>query len=219
MDNSPIIFNPSDLPSIISGQVQALSELGKKVQKCRNAAEKAKESADEALKHHVRWFGMVGKKEAIEYLQKSAIEMSKSQIESVEAIKAGFEYQQKMAALAQCLVNLGLLGIEQNKETVRVLESKLRFASLRGINKVAKQEIQQVIKELKSQRDLQCKVDEKIEQVSALQCKVNHTITQIQNEQNQTFWHSRYYNILIVILFIIGVALAIYSKLVSNGFG
>lgn len=210
MDNSITTYNAQDLPAIISEQVKALAKFGRTVEECVTAAKKAKESSNEALKHHVRWFGLTGKQEAIEYLQKSAIEMTKSQVESAEALKSAFEYQQKMAAVAQYLVNLGLAGIKNNRETVKALESKLRFASLRGINSVAKHEIELIVKDLKSQRDIQCKIDEQILKVSELQEKVQITITTIKKQQAKNFLNSQYYNIVIALLVVIGFGVSIY---------
>lgn len=140
------------LPAIISSQYNGIVELENSVVKSIQLAKDAKKSAKKASDFTVHWYG--GRKEAIELLQDASKYSSEALISLAEAQKKSFEYQTKLTEIAKYLFGLGVSNIAMNRCVVRELELKLKGASDEEISDLAKQELRNVILQLKAQEDM-----------------------------------------------------------------
>ena len=158
-------FKPSDLPQIISRQVQDISELEKKIKNVKELANKAKTSAEDAKKE-VTFFG--GRKEAIEQLQTSGKSIANAVIENAEAHQLSFNFQKDLADISKFLFFLGASNITQNRLVVKELELKMQGASQEQISELAKKELHNVIRQLKEQEDLLVKINQAKKNIRSL---------------------------------------------------
>lgn len=140
------------LPAIISSQYNNIVELEDSVVKSIKLAKDAESSAKKASDFTVHWYG--GRKEAIELLQDASEYSSKALISLAEAQKKSFEYQTKLTEITKFLFGLGVSSIAMNRCVVRELELKLKGASDEDISDLAKQELKNVILQLKAQEDM-----------------------------------------------------------------
>lgn len=139
------------LPSIISSQFTKLSELDKKV---KDAVDRANDAKNIVKNAQVK-IGLFdySKKDAIEFLQSASEGIAEGLIVAVEAQKKSFDYQTELAGSIKFLFGLGISNIAMNRSIVRELELKLKNASEEEISELARQEIKNVILQLKAQED------------------------------------------------------------------
>jgi hypothetical protein len=141
----------SDIPSIITSQFSELKALQESVTHAINKAQQAKKSADRAKRKSA---GLFQKKEAIESLQSATMDLAESQISATEAQKVSFTYQEKLGEIAKYLFGLGVANLAANRSVVRELELQLKGASEEELSDLARQEIINVVKQLKAQEDM-----------------------------------------------------------------
>ena len=144
-------LNIDQVPDLIHGKFEKVEELKKNVEKAIKKAKLAKESAEVAKDHSA---GLFQKKGAIEALQTVTHDLAEAQILSAQAQELSFEYHQKIAELTKYLFKLGVSGIAVNRSVVRTLELKMNGASQEELDKFARQEIAEVVRQLKEQEDL-----------------------------------------------------------------
>ena len=167
------------LPKVISNTYSDISIIDKKIKSAVNKAEEAKNLADDASKKSAGWtLSGRDKKEAIEALQKSNVSLANALSENVEANEQLFQNQQKMAKGLSYLFGLGVMNISANRTVVRELEMKLRHASKEELSELARQEIQNVILQLRAQEDMQCKINKIEENIR----EINNQITIFKSE-------------------------------------
>lgn len=142
----------SQVPDIISSKYNKLNELEESVIQAMDLADEAKKSAGKAKQVSVGWFH--GKTEAIELLQDAAAGLANAQISAAEAQKLLFEYQAELTKITKYLFGLGASSLAMNRCVVRELELRLKGASEKDISDLAKQELNNVILQLKAQEDL-----------------------------------------------------------------
>lgn len=140
------------LPAIISSQYNSIVELEDTVVKSIQLAKDAESSARRASEFTVHWYG--GRKEAIELLQDASEYSSKALTSLADAQKKSFEYQTKLTEITKFLFGLGVSSIAMNRCVVRELELKLKGASNEDISDLAKQELKNVILQLKAQESI-----------------------------------------------------------------
>ena len=123
-------------------------------------AEEAKKLADEASQKNAGWsfFGS-DKKEAIEALQSATVSQANALSDSVDANKELFNNQKKMSEALRYLFGLGVANMAANRTVVRELELKLKNASQEELSELARQEITNVILQLRAQEDMQYKLE------------------------------------------------------------
>lgn len=179
--------NESQLPSIISNKFNSITELENHVQQAVTQAANAKEKAQNAKISA----GLFKKKEAIQLLQDATQGLAEAQISVVDAQKLLFEYQTKLTEITKFLFGLGLSNIAMNRSVVRELELRLKGASEEDISDLAKQELKNVILQLKSQEDimkkqefLTGKVKEYVGQIKDLGKRLDDN-EEVDNEQNE----------------------------------
>ena len=148
------------LPAIIGNTFKHISEVDRKISNAVSRAEEAKKLADEASQKNAGWsfFGS-DKKEAIEALQSAAISQANALSDSVDANKELFNNQKKMSEALRYLFGLGVANMAANRTVVRELELKLKNASQEELSELARQEITNVILQLRAQEDMQYKLE------------------------------------------------------------
>lgn len=166
-------ISENDLPIIISQQVDKLNELDRRINEAILAAEEASKSAEEA-KNKSAGFGK--KKAAIEELQTASYDLATAVQLGMDAQKASFEFQTKLAEISKYLFNLGVSNIASNRFVVRELELRLKGASKEELSELAQQEIKTIVKQLKEQESILLKLDD-------LQNKLRNLNNQLQTQQ------------------------------------
>lgn len=148
------------LPTIIGNTFKNIDEVDRKISNAVSKANKAKDLADIASQKKTGWsfFGS-DKKEAIEALQTAAISQANALSDSVDANKELFENQKKLSDALRYLFGLGVANIAANRTVVRELELKLQNASKEELSELARQEITNVILQLRAQEDMQYKLE------------------------------------------------------------
>ena len=148
------------LPTIIGNTFKHISEVDRKISNAVSRANEAKKLAVEASQKNAGWsfFGS-DKKEAIEALQSAAISQANALSDSVDANKELFNNQKKMSEALRYLFGLGVANIAANRTVVRELELKLKNASQEELSELARQEITNVILQLRAQEDMQYKLE------------------------------------------------------------
>lgn len=189
MENERNITNANENYSrfLVKKQINDLKILEKQIQKAVESAEAAKERAEDAQVSA----GVGKKKAAIKLLQNVTKGMADAQISAADAQKLLFEYQTKLTEISKFLFNLGVSNIAMNRSVVRELELKLKNASEEEISEFAKQELKNVIIQLKAQEDIMeklgsvtGKVKEHAGQISYID-KQLEDIEETDSEQNE----------------------------------
>ena len=175
----------ADLPVIIAKQYDKLKELEDNVERAYTLAQSASDSADNAYNESA---GFGHKKAAIESLQDAVKDLGSAQISAAEAQKISFEYQTKLAEITKYLFGLGASSIAMNRSVVRELELKLKGASAEEISDLAKQELVNVVTQLKAQEDIMLKQDKIMKEVKTNHdgiSQINADITKINSETDK----------------------------------
>ena len=162
MENNLLQQNISieQLPTIIGDTYKNIKKEDRKISNAVSKAEEAKALADIASKKEAGWSFFGGdKKEAIEALQSAAISQANALSDSVDANKQLFENQKKMSDALRYLFGLGVANMAANRTVVRELELKLQNASKEELSELARQEITNVILQLRAQEDMQYKLE------------------------------------------------------------
>ena len=148
------------LPAIIGNTFKHISEVDRKISNAVSRAEEAKKLADEASQKNAGWsfFGS-DKKEAIEALQSATVSQANALSDSVDANKELFNNQKRMSETLRYLFGLGAANMAANRTVVRELELKLKNASQEELSELARQEITNVILQLRAQEDMQYKLE------------------------------------------------------------
>ena len=148
------------LPTIIGNTLEHISEVDRKISNAVSRAEEAKKLADEASQKNAGWsfFGS-DKKEAIEALQSATVSQANALSDSVDANKELFNNQKRMSEALRYLFGLGVANMAANRTVVRELELKLKNASQEELSELARQEITNVILQLRAQEDMQYKLE------------------------------------------------------------
>ena len=144
-----------EVPALIQGQFTMMGELRKEIDRASNNAFDAKEAVINEVGPKA-----MSKKEAIENLQTATLSLADAQVDAMNAQKLSFEYQQKLADITKFLFRLGLTNIAMNRVVVEELEYKLRNASQEELDDLARAEIENLLKRLKMQQDIDQKQTE-----------------------------------------------------------
>lgn len=173
-------INAAEVPALIQSQLTLLGEI-------RVRIDKAVKSAYGVKKTVVNQVGgkSKGTKESLEDLNKAAITIASSQIEAMTAQQISFEYQQKLADITRFLFCLGLTNISMNRVVVKELELKLREASEKELDDLARSEIEGLLKRLKAQQDIDKKLSDLSDRVKEQQEQLNAQEQQIKELQNK----------------------------------
>ena len=140
----------TQVPAIVQERFGFLKKLKDQVDEAMDKAGQAQDSANNAKDKRV---GVFKKKDAIESLQSAAGDLAAAQISSASAQKALFEYQQKVGEVMKYLLALGVSNIAMNRSLVKELELRLKEASKEELDDIARNEIIDLIKQLKAHED------------------------------------------------------------------
>jgi len=187
MEELPTV-DTSNLPTIITNNVEKLNELSNSVIKAMDAAEKVNKSAKEASKKSA---GFWNRKIAIEELQEATRDIAHAVEINAEAQMLSFEFQTKLAEITRYLLGLGISNMANNRVVVRELEKRLQGASEEEISELAKQEIMQVIMQLKGQEDILSKLNQQTENIKLLKERLIHQI-EYSKQVNERFYEQKF---------------------------
>ena len=163
-DVEVVVIDEAEIPNIVTSQFSSLQELSNKYEDALTKAKSAKEAAETA---HEKSAGLFKKKEAIEALQDAQLDTAEALISMTDVQKLTLEYQEKITQITQYLFGLGVSNIAANRSVVRQLELKLKGASKEELSELARQELLNVVKQLKAQEDKDVEHDRKLaEQVA-----------------------------------------------------
>lgn len=145
-----IEIEANQVPTIIQEQWEKLKLAEKKVSESFQMAERAQDSALNAKKKSA---GILNRKAAIESLQSATVNLADAQMSTATSQKVLFEYQQTVDEVIKYIFSLGISNIAVTRSVIKELELRLSNASTEEIDEFAKNEILNVIKELKAQED------------------------------------------------------------------
>lgn len=143
------------VPELIQDQFNLMGDLRKEIERASNKAFNAKESVINEVTP-----SKLSPKAAIENLQSATLDLANAQESAMNAQKLQFDYQQKLADITKFLFRLGLTNIAMNRVVVEELEYKLRNASQEELDDLARAEIENLLKRLKMQQDIDQKQTE-----------------------------------------------------------
>lgn len=145
------------LPNVIEKTLTNIKDVDHKIIDAISKANDAKKLADIASRKKAGWFS--GKIDAIEALQVAAISQADALSDSIVASKELFENQKKMSKAICYLFELGIVNMAANRTVVRELELKLQNASKKELSDLARQEITNVLLQLRAQEDMLYKLE------------------------------------------------------------
>lgn len=150
-------INLSDFPTIIANTCNNITVCDQKVYKALKDAGKAKSTAEIAadMKHGP----FSGKSATLDALQNAAVTLAQSQLSSTEAVEQCFNNQKIMANSIAYLFAMGCINMTANRTVVREIQMKLSNASKEELSEFARQELQNVILQLKAQEDLYNRIE------------------------------------------------------------
>lgn len=195
------ISNILEDSAILTSQLDKLTILENNVQKAVNMAIEAKNKAENA-QVKIGLFDY-SKKEAINLLQSVSEGLAEGLITVTESQKVFFNYQTELTEITKRLFSIGVSNIAMNRSVVRELELKLRGESDEEISDLAKQELKNVIMQLKAQEDMmnkQARIMDKIKKqqndLELINYKLNSILKmyECQNEKNDKFQQATSYN-------------------------
>lgn len=151
LDNYDLAVKESDVPKIIGSQFTIMQEYKENLD---IAKKKALDAQAQALGSKEKKTGVFKNKTAIESLQETTLSLADAQIIAAEAQEKSFEYQKKLAEITKYLFGLGVSNIAANRIVVKELEMRLKNASEDEIDSLAREEIKNLVRELKMQEDV-----------------------------------------------------------------
>lgn len=80
--------------------------------------------------------------------------LAQAEIESAEALKISFDCQEQVVKLAQNMIQIGCVSIANSNTVVRTLEAKLEGADKKTLSKLARQELENVVSQIKMQQNI-----------------------------------------------------------------
>ena len=151
LENYDLAVKESDVPEIIGSQFTIMQEYKENLD---IAKKKALDAQVQALGSKEKKTGVFKNKTAIESLQETTLSLADAQIIAAEAQEKSFEYQKKLAEITKYLFGLGVSNIAANRIVVKELEMRLKNASEAEIDSLAREEIKNLVRELKMQEDI-----------------------------------------------------------------
>jgi hypothetical protein len=173
-----------ELPSVLSSQFDKLAILETNVQKSVNMALEAKNKA-EGAQVKIGLFDY-SQKDAIKLIQSASKGLAEGLMTAAEAQKVSFEYQTKLAEITKFLFGLGVSNLAMNRSVVKELELKLKGATEEEISDLARQELKNVIMQLKAHEDMMKKQTELTVKVKKHQDQLESIDRQLDDIEQKT---------------------------------
>ena len=148
------------LPDSISGMITKISDLEKEVINSEKSAKQAMQYVNGQMTRYEekgKWIfrhRSGNTKDIIEDTQEAVEKLADAQQVSVSALKKSFEFQKRLAEVSKNLFKLGCANITINRTVVLAIEAKLNGASKEQISELARQEMMNVVRQLKQQEDI-----------------------------------------------------------------
>lgn len=182
--NNNVQLVPANIAPTVLSKIETISQSAENVEKALEAARKAKDSADAASKKSAGW-SLTGKdkKEAIEALQNSGIELALGIQNIADAQKVMFDNLINITDATKYLFGLGVANIATTRVVIDTITSGLKDASIVKISQRAKESLLGVVQQLKAQEDLFNKI-EKLSNKCKLLEKEIQTIKGTENAQS-----------------------------------
>jgi len=182
LDNYDLAVKESDVPEIIGSQFSIMQEYKENLD---IAKKKALDAQVQALGSKEKKTGVFKNKTAIESLQETTLSLADAQLIAAEAQEKSFEYQKKLAEITKYLFGLGVSNIAANRIVVKELEMRLKNASEDEIDSLAREEIKNLVRELKMQEDVMQKQSLLNERIRELDEKMNSYLS--KNEEKDSY--------------------------------
>lgn len=176
----------SDYPDTIAKQVSKLNVFAKKVAESEAKGDKLAEASKKVAEMKVKWNN---KKASIEELQAAFLAQSDASESMLDVVKESFSCMQQLTNATKFLFALGVTNMAANRTVIRELELKLQNASKYKLDKLAQDEIRNVLNQLRAQEVIFTrleKAEEKIKKINketipCLEGKVSGKLAEIQN--------------------------------------
>lgn len=141
----------SELPNIIDSQVEKIEVLGDKIKDALDAAEAAKNVADEAEKIPAK----IGhRREAIKKLQEVGQRSAEAIGETVDAVKLSFEYERQLGEISKFLLAIAACSAVHTDRAIERINSAIQNRPAnKPLNDVARERLQQIIDQMTVQGD------------------------------------------------------------------
>lgn len=159
-ENGIVSVKANDIPDIISGRIEDISQFEKEVENSESSAKAAMEYVGTQMTRYEEKGKWIFKhrsgntKDIIEDTQEAVERLASAQQVSVNALKKSFEFQKRLAETAKYLFELGCANITVNRIAVKAIEQKLNGASKEELSELARQEMLAVVRQLKEQEDI-----------------------------------------------------------------
>lgn len=144
-------IDESVIPQIITEKINKVAEIDFKITELERDADYAKKKAEDAKQQKVNFLG--GGKDAIMSLQDSAVETNNVVFEIANVQKLTLELLQQQESNIKDILMLGVSNLANNRCVIKELENKLNGANEAELSELRRQEIFDLIKQLKSQQD------------------------------------------------------------------
>ena len=173
----------SEVPRLISENIDEIQRLYDRIEEASERAEEARSAAETAKEVEVTWLS--GKKEAIEALQEALGETTEALCESSEIQMELFENQKRIGDICKKLIALGMGNLTLNRMIVREISLRLQDASEEELSDLARKELEDLVKQMKSQEDILSRLDAQKKSIEALSAQVQQSQQNINTQQNQ----------------------------------
>lgn len=144
-------FDEMQLTTEVNSNVRSLNEVEAAIERAIASAQKSEQTATIAKQARTGFFH---RKEALESLQEAVSDVSKANAANTQLICTIIRYMQNLTRISNAILMLGAVSIAQN----RALENKLKeclsgYDSCGTLMQATKDEIRDIIIQLKSKRD------------------------------------------------------------------
>ena len=156
-----IMENVHNLPSFIAEQAKSLNKFENAKKEADLLAIAALEKAKEVQDKKVHWYN--SSKPAIELLQQASKIEGDALVSLANAMNLSFDNQKKIKEVTNFLLVLGLTNTALRRMVIRELEMRLADASEEEIDELQQEELENVLKQLKAQEDMQKRIDKQKE--------------------------------------------------------
>lgn len=165
----------------IREQAWRLKQLCEKTEKALEQAENAKREAKEASERTIGILGF-GTKKAVISLQKSAKSTAEAVASMAEALNEALENQKELANISQNLFSFGIMSLDKSRDVLDVLKVEYEKQT---VTKLAKLELEKVIKQIEEhKKDLEMQ-DEKYVKTEMMTNKLEYDAKRLSQIENQ----------------------------------
>ncbi|MEE1276960.1 MAG: hypothetical protein UHC59_08195 [Fibrobacteraceae bacterium] len=145
--------NEKDVTELVNNCFLRIEDIEKKIADSELSAKSAKESANKAMSVERHFFQNTTAK-IVDQLQPAVKDLANAIEVSAETQKLLFEHQRILAECCRSLFGMGVSNITMIRCTINTIKMKLENASDEEISEMAKQELLNVVRQLKMQEDL-----------------------------------------------------------------